>query len=817
MGRKGNAAVIGRIALTVGAAILLALPGTAAAGPGRPGALDRTFGHGGKAIAKEPMETAPSEFVAAASEPNGKLVLDLRRRTLQTEQVREIEMRLANGVPDPSFGGGGRVAVEGGGGLATLGNGDIVVGISKCPDGKHGSAMELEPSGAAVSGFGRGGCAAPLPFDTKFVAADAKGRILLVGSIEYCAPCSKSLPPSSEVGVARLLPDGGRDPSFGRDGVVRIHAEHVIEGLESDQVITGIAATGDGVMISGSSLIRLDESGAAVGGYGKAGATKIPNVSFVSPTVSYTQPDGAAVVATTDGDPEERILVSRFGPDGGLDTSFGQGGTTALSPPSTEVGAIAPAPNGGILVAGRRGRGEKGCLPWCTGTAFVARLTAAGQPDPTYGTAGMVELPTPPPHGLYPGPPHTRALLVGADGSILAAGASQSDDAFAVSLNPAGEPNSAFADGGTLVERHEEPAQLEATGLALGPKGEFTAQARRSTASGVRSGFQLGFEPSGEQRPGATGTGAVETLTHGQIEPDGDGRVVIWGGESDDRTLRATGSDGEPLRTYGKNGVARFPRGFTPEAVAPAPGGGVAVVGAIGPRAMAVYRLDPNGRPARRFGHHGLARVVYPHGFAIAFAGMVESDGSVVLTGWVNGHVGAARLLPTGRLDRSFGHGGLVRGLLRDGTFGLLIAPWDGGVVIATMRRDTYSSAQGMIRLDRHGRLVHGFGRHGIVHPADEKPALALLTGRGRIVVVTDPTFERGYRGGGVKLRAYRPDGAIDRSFGRDGLVAYGRRKPKKEEFSPAAAVEQPDGKIVIAGTRYLVDKHTKVELVRFR
>jgi uncharacterized delta-60 repeat protein len=818
MGRKGNVAVIARTVLAAGAAVLLALPGLATARPGRPGTLDLTFGRGGEVLAQEPMETAPSEFVAAASEPNGKLVLDLRRSTLETEQVREIEMRLANGAPDPSFGEGGRVTVEGGGGLAALANGDIVVGIRKCPDGTDSSVMELEPSGAAVSGFGQGGCVAPLPFDTEFVSVDAKGRILLVGSIEYCAPCGKGYPRSSEIDVARLLPDGGRDPSFGRDGVVRINADHVIEDLESGQAITGIAATGDGgVMISGSSLIRLDESGAAVKAYGKAGATTIPNVFFISPTVSYTQPDGAAVVASTENDPEERILVSRFGPDGRLDTSFGRGGTAALSPRSTEVGAIAPAPDGGILVAGRRGRGKKGCLPWCAGTAFVARLTATGQPDPTYGTAGVVELPSPPPHGLYPSSPSTRALLVGTDGSILAAGADQSNDAFAVSLNPDGGPNPAFAEGGTLIERHEEPAQLEATGLALGPNGEFIAGTRRSTASGLRPGFQLGFEPSGKQRPGATGTGAVETLSHGQIEPDGDGRVVIWGGETDDRTLRATEPEGEPLRTYGKNGVARFPHGFTPEAVAPAPGGGVAVVGGIGPRAMAVYRLGPSGRPVGGFGRHGLAQVLYPHGFAIAFAGLVESDGSVVLTGWVNGHVGAARLLPTGRLDRSFGHGGLVRGLLQDGAFGLLIAPWHGGVVIATMRRHAYSTARGMIRLDRRGHLVRGFGRHGVVHPADERPALALLTGRGRIVVVTDPEFERNYRGGGVKLRAYRPDGALDRSFGRDGLVAYGRRKPKKEEFSPAAAVEQPDGKIVIAGTRRFVGDHSKLELVRFR
>ena len=85
--------------------------------------------------------------------------------------------------------------------------------------------------------------------------------------------------------------------------------------------------------------------------------------------------------------------------------------------------------------------------------------------------------------------------------------------------------------------------------------------------------------------------------------------------------------------------------------------------------------FGPEGRPVHGFGHDGLARVVFPRGFAIAFDGLVESNSNVVLTGWVNGHVGVARLLPNGRLDRGFGRGGLVRGLLREGTFGLLIAP----------------------------------------------------------------------------------------------------------------------------------------------
>lgn len=796
------------------AAVFAAPPGAAAAGEGRQGTVDMAFGDGGSVLAKGPMETAPSEFVAAAHGPSGRIVLELRRRTLQPGWVREVELRLANGAPDPSFGKDGRVVVEEGHGLATLADGSIVVGVDRCRDGGEGSVMALEPSGAAVAGFGGDGCSAALPFAPKFVAADARGRVLAVGPIEHCDPCHPEIPPLIEVAVARLLPDGSRDPSFGGDGVVRTLAEHVIDAsaVDSRPAITGIAATGDGGVIAsvGSALIRLDEGGAAVAGFGNGGVTPVQG----DEAVLHLQPDGNTVVASTERVPDGRILVSRFGPDGRPDPSFGGGGTTALSLPAPEVRGIAATPGGAVLITGRRG-GEEGCRP-CTGAAIVARLTASGEPDPTYGKSGVIDLPLPPLRRIYPGPPNAHTLLVGGDGSALAAGTSQGEDAFAVALDPAGQPSTGFAQSGTLVERHEEPARLEATGLALGPKGELTVGTRRSTAPGLRSGFLLSFEPNGKQRPGPTGTGSVEPLSHGQVTPNGRGRVVIWGGENDHRTLRAAGPNGEPLPGYGKNGVASFPPGFIPKAVAPAPRGGVAVVGAIGPRAMGVYRLGPGGEPVRRFGRDGLARLVYPGGFAIAFDGLVERDGGVVLTGWVNGHVGAARLLPNGRLDRNFGHRGLVRGLHRTGTFGLLIAPWDHGVVIATMRKDLEVSAQGLIRLDRNGDLVRGFGRRGLASPAEERPPFALLTAGGRIVVVTDPSLERDHRGHGVKLRAYRPDGTIDRGFGHGGLIMYGRGRPRKHEFAAEAAVAQPDGGIVIAGTSYT--RHdSRLKLVRFR
>jgi hypothetical protein len=184
--------------------------------------------------------------------------------------------------------------------------------------------------------------------------------------------------------------------------------------------------------------------------------------------------------------------------------------------------------------------------------------------------------------------------------------------------------------------------------------------------------------------------------------------------------------------------------------------------------------------------------------------------------------VGAARLRPDGRLDRGFGRHGLVRGLLtphKGGPIGVEIAPLAGGYVIsAGDERDAGFSSAGLIRLDRRGRLVRSFGRDGVVYKGAKNPPLALFGGGGTIVVVTNPLYEKGRqhsRRAGVLLWAYRSDGSIDRGFGRRGEVLFGARAEGGSGFSPDAAIQQADGKIVIAGTQS-VRGESKLELVRF-
>jgi uncharacterized delta-60 repeat protein len=791
-------------------------PGAHAAGGPRPGTLDPSFGRGGKVFAASPPGFARSEFLAAARAPDGSLILDLRREDGAVE-YREIERRRPDGSLDRSFGGDGRVRVGDGRGLALRADGSILVGTGACGP-ERGSLLLLDPSGHRDPGFGKNGCAPQLGFAVNRVSVAPDGGVLLAGLRAVC-PCNRMNGPQLEPSVAKLLPDGSADPSFGQQGVVHLRADLGLPGEMNEAIealrAVDLAPTADGGMAvaDGNLLLRLDSGGKLSPGFGKDGLVPLEGVAVGLLPLA----DGRLVVvaATEPRAPFElvgRVLVSRFHPDGAPDLSFGSGGKTQLALPAEATPrAVAHAPGEGALIAGELVPGED-CRPGCAPTSFLARMRGDGQPDSGYGNGGLALLPFPAP-GEYPGSagPLT-ALVASPEGAAVVAGGELGEDAFAIATTPDGSPDDGFATGGILLERHHLPPDVEPTGIALDQRGGITVAAEGTAGSHEYGGFLLRFRRDGRQRPGSGGTGVASTSARGEIQPLPGGRVVSWWEGRDE--LFAVGKGGTAIPGYGHRGVVKMPPDFEARATAPDRGGGTLVVGTIGEqRAMGVLRLGPRGRPRAGFGHHGLAKVRFGREHALAFAAVAQADDGVVLAGWVNGRTGAARLRPDGRLDRSFGSGGRVRGLIGKGTYGTEIAGFAGGVVVGATADDSPPALAGVVRLDRRGRPVRGFGRRGIVHPPPDGRLLGLFARGRRIVVVTDTEYVR-RSSGGVELRRYLADGSPDRRYGDRGLArgAAGQRR----FFDPVAAVQQPDGKIVVAGAAW-DGVFGKTELLRFR
>jgi uncharacterized delta-60 repeat protein len=124
----------------------------------------------------------------------------------------------------------------------------------------------LRPSGDLDAGFGRAGTAGvrlPLAVGNHVspVAADAQGRVLLAGFLGRDEPFSgpKKGPKHPSLAVARLLPDGRMDPSFGEGG-------WIITAVPEPLEVTSTAAALDpqGRLLLTASVTAPDED---QGGY----------------------------------------------------------------------------------------------------------------------------------------------------------------------------------------------------------------------------------------------------------------------------------------------------------------------------------------------------------------------------------------------------------------------------------------------------------------------------------------------------------------------------------------------------------------------
>jgi uncharacterized delta-60 repeat protein len=232
------------------------------------------------------------------------------------------------------------------------------------------------------------------------------------------------------------------------------------------------------------------------------------------------------------------------------------------------------------------------------------------------------------------------------------------------------------------------------------------------------------------------------------------------------------------------------------------------VSGPLGEREWVVVRYLPDGLLDPGFGNGG-GTVVGMRAQGVARALALQRDGKIVVTGDalcedLEKCFGAARLNPDGSLDAGFGVGGIARHapVRRTEAHDVAVQP-DGRIVLAggwfrggDANDDDLAC---VMRLLPDGRLDPAFSRDGVVrldhgHGDDDLEAVA-IQGR-RIVVAGAGRLIAGSRGGFAVVR-FRPDGSLDRTFGRRGrrIVSFGRRWA-----TPVALATGPRGRLVIAG-----------------
>ncbi len=288
------------------------------------------------------------------------------------------------------------------------------------------------------------------------------------------------------------------------------------------------------------------------------------------------------------------------------------------------------------------------------------------------------------------------------------------------------------------------------------------------------------------------------------VTPDGRLIVGVWADDNQPGGVQWSGlaafrADGQPDGTFGENGIARG--GSSPEALTVLPDGKILAAG----RGVAVTRYLRSGAVDRSFGNGGYATA---HARGSTRAVSVAPDGRIVVAGQVSREVGdaekmvAARFLPDGRVDTSFGDGGFVLLDDRAPAHGLAILP--GGKVLlgGSNLWCAEPGCSGVVRLNEDGSVDRSFGHEGDgimrreLHRFVEDLA---VQPDGRIVAV-------GYgQDGQARVIRLEADGRPDVSFGDGGMAAIAPVcSPEDCEAADVAAFEvvlDQRGNVVVAGS----------------
>jgi uncharacterized delta-60 repeat protein len=316
------------------------------------------------------------------------------------------------------------------------------------------------------------------------------------------------------------------------------------------------------------------------------------------------------------------------------------------------------------------------------------------------------------------------------------------------------------------------------------------------------------YKPNGglDTRFGRDGLVAVHVGSHAGVDSGAalavqpDGKILIGGSGSVHARLVFTvvrlTSHGSLDDTFGNRGIVTVPIGTSAiaNAVALLPDGriilgGVATVN--GTKHVAAARLMPNGREDPSFGASGFSVLGPPN--AAAWGVIRERNGRLVFAGW-RSVAGASEYMvlgarPNGVLDTTFGQHGVDTFAIGSSAWGDAIAQQPNGDLIVTGDAVVNGAkAVATLRLGPDGSLDRSFGTGGIT---------TFSRGWGVNGIAVDSTGNVLLAGGGPSLVVLKPSGTPDRSF-----RPLGTFRPSIGHAASANSVAiGPNGRFVLVGT----------------
>lgn len=366
---------------------------------GPPGSLDTSF-QGGKVLT--PLGGADAYAYAIAAQPDGKLVL---AGTNHDHYGDFAVLRLTrDGEPDPTFGKLGQVST---------------------PIGEN-----LDVARA--------------------VAVDAQGRIVVAGT----ATGAKL----ADFAVARYLPNGKLDPSFGELGT-RIYPL----GDDADTAYAILIQPDGKILIGGDTnrgengldfaLLRLLEDGKPDPDFGDDGVV-------TQDVASFGARDSIYALALQEIDGEQRIVaaggegdfeLARFHADGSLDATFGEDGKL-IGLFESVIGAargVAVTADGELVVAGHAQH-----------DVALAKLTQDGEPVAEFGNGGRVLT------KLSDNWDEATGLAIDSEGRFVLGGwvyegGGSSANTALLRYSESGELDDTFGEGGIVITEVAPPQKYD--------------------------------------------------------------------------------------------------------------------------------------------------------------------------------------------------------------------------------------------------------------------------------------------------------------------------------------------------------------------
>ncbi len=523
-GRHGRTALL--------ALAMTALSGAAAIAHPNGGDSDPGFGTGSPAAARETCGSGgPGAFDAARNPATGEIVLvgesDTNFCIVQTEGDGRRDPGFGDGASDTEWSGDGETDVgfgadEGARAVAIQADGRIVVA------GHRGSGLavtRLDTDGTVDTTFGDDGrrvVDAARGADDVLVQPD--GKIVLITEV----PSPGTL---DHLAAVRLTADGDLDASFGGgDGIASR------DGFRDDATAGALQPDGK-ILVAGKStgaggsapmlVLRLNTDGSVDTTYGADGAAvAFPNVNN-TPEAVIPGAGGSVTVAGHGSavgfgrQPESDIAIARFTAAGAPDSSFGPGGVRVHTIPGDQrVEAAAFAEDGGVTVAGGHGGSAARRASF-----FVAKTLANGMLDRNFARRAV-------PFGA-PVLATARAVVPTTGGSVVLAG-------------PASTPFTAVQLTGPRVRTLRCRGALTGTSTHDSLRGTASADwisggGGVDRISGLAGGDCLSGGAGNDRINGGDGNDTINGGAGRDVLSAGRGRNLLRGGAGNDRIDSSNG------------------------------------------------------------------------------------------------------------------------------------------------------------------------------------------------------------------------------------------------------------------------------------